>query len=239
MIESVNEGSVPVEGPRPQPDYAVGFRRNAFSSDQLKKLDPFLGSVWDTSLFVATYRMYFPFLTCELKCGDAAFNIADRQNAHSMTLAVRSVVELFKLVKREQDLHREILAFSVSHDHSSVRIFGPYAIIEENKTTFYRHPIRAFVFTDQEGKDKWSAYRFTINVYNKWMPAHLERLRSAVDRIPSGVSFDVSEQVSSWQSNPESLTSQAEDNSIVGSQGTTPRTSFTQDPQRQTKKPKS
>jgi len=51
--------------------------------------------------------MYFPFLTCEVKCGSAALDIADRQNAHSMTLAVRGVVELFRLEKREKEFHRE------------------------------------------------------------------------------------------------------------------------------------
>lgn len=42
----------------------------------------------------------------------AALDIADRQNAHSMALAVRAVVELFRLVKREE-MHREIPTFSV------------------------------------------------------------------------------------------------------------------------------
>jgi len=81
LIEGVNEawmGSIPVEGPKPQPDYSVGFRRSAFTDEQLKKLDPIIGSVFDTSFFVATYRMYFPFLTCEVKCGAAALDIADR-----------------------------------------------------------------------------------------------------------------------------------------------------------------
>ena len=87
LIENVNEGwagSISVEGPRPQPDYSVGFRRSAFSEDQLHRLDPLIGSVFDTSLFVATFRMYFPFLTCEVKSGTAALDVADRQNAHSM-----------------------------------------------------------------------------------------------------------------------------------------------------------
>jgi hypothetical protein len=45
----------------------------------------------------------------------AALDVADQQKTHSsdsMTLAVRVAVELFRLVKREQELHREILAFS-------------------------------------------------------------------------------------------------------------------------------
>ncbi|KAK3343218.1 hypothetical protein B0H65DRAFT_429446 [Neurospora tetraspora] len=34
-----------------------------------------------------------------------------------MTLAVRAIVELFRIVKREDEVHRQILTFSVSHDH--------------------------------------------------------------------------------------------------------------------------
>jgi hypothetical protein len=120
-----------VQGPRPQPDYSVGFRRSAFTDKQLNRLDQLIGSVYDTSFFAATYQMRFPFLTCEVKCGAAALDVADRQNAHSMTLAVRGVVELYKAVKREKELHREILAFSISHDHRSVRIYGHYAVIDQ------------------------------------------------------------------------------------------------------------
>lgn len=155
-----------MEGPRPQPDYSVGFRRSAFTDEQLKKLDPLIGSVYDTSLFVATYRMYFPFLTCEVKCGAAALDVADRQNAHSMTVAVKGIVELYRAVKREKELNREILAFSISHDHSSVRIYGHYPVIEENKTIFYRHPVHKFDFAALDGKERWTAYRFTKNVYD-------------------------------------------------------------------------
>ena len=57
LIESVNEGwnnSIPVLGPRPQPDYAVGFKRTAFTEDQLSKIKPILGGVMDMS-FMATY----------------------------------------------------------------------------------------------------------------------------------------------------------------------------------------
>lgn len=195
LIESVNEGwtrSIPVEGPRPQPDYSVGFKRSAFSVEQLNKLNPLLGDIYDTSFFVATYLMYFPFLTCEVKCGAAALDVADRQNAHSMKIAVRSIVELYKAVKREKELNREILAFSISHDHSSVRMYGHYAVIEE-ETTFYRHPIHKFDFTALDGKDKWTAYKFSKNVYDIWMPTHLKRICSAIDQLPPNLNFEVSE----------------------------------------------
>ena len=125
----------------PQPDYLVGFRQGAFTEDQLKRLEPFVGGLTDSSFFMATYYMYFPFLTCEVKYGAAALDIVDQQNAHSMTMAVRGIIELFKLVKREKELHREILAFSISHDHKTVRIYGHYPVIDRKKTTFYRHPI--------------------------------------------------------------------------------------------------
>ncbi|KAL8650891.1 MAG: hypothetical protein Q9210_003554 [Variospora velana] len=110
LIESVKEGwssSIPLTGTRPQPDYAVGFRREAFTEEQLEKLQPFVGELTDKSFFMATYYLYFPFLTCEVKCGAAALDVADRQSAHSMTLAVRAVVELFRLVKREKELDRK------------------------------------------------------------------------------------------------------------------------------------
>jgi hypothetical protein len=71
--------------------------------------------------------------------------------------SVRGTVELFRLVKRENELHREILAFSISHDHSTVRIYGHYALIDGSKTTFYRHLIKKFDFTSEEGKDKWTS----------------------------------------------------------------------------------
>ena len=111
-----------------------------------------------------------------------------------MTIAVRSLIELFRAVKREEELNREILAFSVSHDHRSVRIYGHYAVIDNNQTTFYRHPIRTLDITSEEGIDKWTTYKFIKNVYDVWMPAHLKRICSAVDQLPSSLDFQVSEE---------------------------------------------
>lgn len=80
------------------------------------------------------YYIYFPFLICEVKCGAIALDIADRQNAHSMTMAVRGIIELFRLVKREKELYREILAFLVSYNNRTVRIYGHYPVINGKKT---------------------------------------------------------------------------------------------------------
>ena len=196
LVETVNEGwnnSIPFQGPRPQPDYAVGFDRSAFSKEQINKLQPFVGELTDTSFFMATYFMYLPFLTCEVKCGATALDIADRQNLHSMTLAVRGVVELFKLVSRESELDRQILAFSISHDDRTVRIYGHYPIIEGRETSFYRHPVHSFGFTALAGREKWTAYKFTKNLYEVWMPKHLKRICSVIDQLPADVSFELSE----------------------------------------------
>ena len=196
LVESVNEGwnnSITLTKTRPQPDYAVGFRREAFTEEQLNKIGPFVGGLYEVSHFMATYYMYFPFLTCEVKCGAAALDIADRQNAHSMTLAVRGVVELFRYVKREKEVDREILAFSVSHDDRSVRIYGHYAVTDGAKTKYYRHSIREFSFTELDGKEKWTTYKFTKNVYDIWMPMHFQRICSAINDFPPDVNFDVSQ----------------------------------------------
>ncbi|RVD90365.1 uncharacterized protein DFL_001334 [Arthrobotrys flagrans] len=194
LVETYNDGwdgCVPLTSPRPQPDYAVGFKEEAFTEKQFGALLPFLSDrFYDRSCFMATYYMFFPFLSCEVKCSGQPLEIADRQNAHSMWVAVRAVVELFKLVKREQELDREILAFSISHDHNSVRIYGHYPVINGSSVKYFRHPIVYYTFIPSTA-DKWTAYKFIKNVYDLWMPAHLKRLCSAIDQIPSGVGFNV------------------------------------------------
>lgn len=197
LIESVNEGwnnSVPLTGTRPQPDYSVGFQRDSFSEEQLKKLSPFIGNfiAGDRSYFMATYLMYFPFLATEVKCGTGGIDIADRQNAHSTTLAVRGVVELFRLVGREDEVHRKILAFSISQDDNQVCIYGHYPVINKEETKYYRHPIRHFSLTNSDGTEKWTAYRFTRNIYDTWVPDHFRSICSAVDQIPPEIDFDTS-----------------------------------------------
>ena len=46
-------------------------------------------------------------------------------------------------------------------------------------------------FTSEEGKDKWSAYKFTKNVYDIWMPTQLKRIHSAIDQLPPSLDFQV------------------------------------------------
>ena len=113
-----------------------------------------MSELTETSFFMVTYFMYFPFFTCEAKCDAAALDIADRQNTYSMTMTVRSIVKLFRLMKRKKELYRQILVFLISHDHSSVRIYGYYPLVNRDKTTFYCHLIHKFDFTAIKGKEK-------------------------------------------------------------------------------------
>lgn len=182
LIESVSES-----WPR---KCSVGFRQSAFTDDQLEKLKPpFVGEVTDTfaSYFMATWQMYLPSLTCQVSA--VGLDVADRQNAHSMTLAVRGVVKLFRLVNREKELHREIFAFSISHNHQTIRIYGHYPVIGGNKTTFFRHPIRKFDFTDLDDKEKWTSYKVARNMYDIWMPAHLKRILFSRRRFAARFEF--------------------------------------------------
>jgi len=189
LVFNINERwneSLPITDTRPQPDRCVGFSESAFTGDQLQKLKPYIGSLVPVnylSVFLATWRMYFPFFACEAKCGIGDIDVADKQNAHSMTMAVRGIVKLFELAGRRQELDREILAFSISHDARYARIYGYYALTKDDTTTFYRHPIRSFDFTEQNGINKWTAYRFTKNVYFEFMPKLHKLICSAIDKI--------------------------------------------------------
>lgn len=195
LKESVNQGwntCVPLTEPRPQPDYSVGFGYEAFTSDEHSKLAPFVGQflAGDKSFFMATWYMYFPFFTCEVKCGSAALEVADRQNAHSMTIAVRGIVELFRIAGRLKEVNRRVLAFSISHDHDGVRIFAHYAVVDGDPK-YYRRRILKYSLSELNGVSRWAAYMFTKNVYYNWMPKHLEMIRSAINKLPTQVDFDV------------------------------------------------
>ncbi|KAF2728559.1 hypothetical protein EJ04DRAFT_569426 [Polyplosphaeria fusca] len=195
LRETTNAGwndAIPFLGPRPQPDYGLGFKREAFSQDQLLNLRPFIGDESeDCSYVAATYDMYFPCFTCEVKCGASALDVADRQNAHSQTVALQNLVVLFRLVGREKELHRAINGFSISHSDVDVRIWGHYAVIDEEYTKYYRHPIGEFSINNTEldrGK-RWTAYTFVRNLYDIWIPAHFERICSVIDMLPPRLDF--------------------------------------------------
>ncbi|KAF1992758.1 hypothetical protein P154DRAFT_549923 [Amniculicola lignicola CBS 123094] len=198
-------------GPRPQPDVGLGFKRDAFSREQLQKLQPLTGNLLTDSTFIAaTYNMYLPFFSVEVKCGAAALDIADRQNAHTQSVILRGLHTLFRLVGREKELHREINGFSISHSDVDVRIWGHYAVIDRDDVKYYRHPIRKFDFTELNGKERWTAYTFVKNVYDLWLPKHFKRICDIIDTLPADVNFDVSEQDPELVSSRSGLSQQFE-----------------------------
>ena len=220
LKELTNAGwneSIPVEGPRPQPDYSVGFRFSIFSDDQINKLNRHL-KLYTKTYFSATPAMYFPFLTSEVKCGKQALLIADRQNAHSMTVAIRGIVELFRKVERAEELHGKALGFSISHDDRQVRIYVHYPEIDGLNTKCYRHTLRDFTITDNDGKSRWSAYQFVRNVYDSFVPVHLERIKSAIDQLPDPAleSFQPTVSTEDAESSQGMMTSSAPSSQAAG-----------------------
>lgn len=166
----------------PQPDRTVAFRESALTDEQRSKLD-ILPEV--NSVFSVREGMCFPFLTCEVKCGKQALDIADRPNANSMTIATRGKVELYRRAGRAAEIHRRVSSFSISHDDKSVRIYAHYAEINGDKTRYYRHLLRSFDYRDQDGQDRWTTYRFVVNVYTKFASANLLAIRSTIDQLPT------------------------------------------------------
>lgn len=134
-----------------------------------------MGDVTETSYITATCDMLFSFLTCEMKSEFESLDVGDRQNTHSMTIVVGAVEKLFRLVGRENEINREILSFSFSHNNTIVRIYGHYAVFSGPKTRYYRHPIRDFNLEFQDGRERWTAYRFTKNIYDIWVATALEK----------------------------------------------------------------
>ena len=149
--------SFPTTKKRSQPDWACGFRRSTFSNEQLSKLLPFLGGPGSMSVFKGTFYQYFPFLTKEVKCGPVGLFAAENQNAHSMTVAGNAIVALFRAAGRQDELHRQPIGFSVSHNHSAVIIHCHYPYITGATHETYRHTVAQFFLNDQ---NKWLSWSF-------------------------------------------------------------------------------
>lgn len=115
---------------------------------------------------------------------------ADNQSAHSMTLAIMSVVNLFRRAQCERTIHLEILGFSISYNHKAVQLYCHYPVINGENTAIYRSKLHRHDFDFQQDRDRWKSYRFVRSVYERWAPMHFKRLCDAIDRIDGN--FDVS-----------------------------------------------
>ncbi|ERF73712.1 hypothetical protein EPUS_00966 [Endocarpon pusillum Z07020] len=100
-----------------------------------------------------------------------------------MIIALRGVVELFRKARRLTDVHRKLLAFSISHDHSIVRLYAHYPEIDGDKTSIFRYKIKQFDYSDE----RWTCYTFTRNIYDKFVPVYLELITNAIDLLPDPI----------------------------------------------------
>ncbi len=170
---------------RPQPDYTAGFNETAFPDLSRERLVAFkLPRAAGASYVLATRDVYFPFLTCEFMPPMQSLDIADLQNAHSMSIAVYGVVSLLGRSGREQTVNRQILGFSVSHNDKYVRIYGHYPVFSETspkRMKVYRHRILDIDLMADGGLQRWAAFKFIANVYEYFAPMHLKRIRGAID----------------------------------------------------------
>lgn len=171
--------------PTPRPDYAVGFASHAFTCKQIRKLKPLLGGPNETSICKGIEDMLFPFLACEVKSVKSTTGsllIAERQNAHTLTRCLRGVVELFKSLGCENELHRRILGFSFCHDQEQVQVFAHFPVVETAEpTSYYRVRIGKWSISD---KHRWRSYKFSMAIYHDWVPTFFALLCSAIDRLP-------------------------------------------------------
>jgi hypothetical protein len=175
-----------LEGPRIRPDLAIGLFSSAFTEAEIDKLQRYK-SVYNWTQF--TGHMYFPFLMCEVKCGNEGLNAADRQNMHSCSVAVRALLRIeqeadkYRSEKKLESLNGQVIVFSISHDQRDARLYGHYAIVRGEKWTYYRYHIGTFNILMSQ-KDLLAIYNFVQNVLESHVPNHVQRLQDALSAIP-------------------------------------------------------
>lgn len=135
--------------------------------------------------------MYFPFLACEVECGAAGLDIADLKKCAQHDACSESCHRAFPARQtREGDPSGDPRLLLLARSSFCPNLQS-LRRDDGAKTTFYRHPIREFSFWELKGKEKWTAHKFTTNIYHVWMPTHFKKLCSAIDDLPPDLDFDV------------------------------------------------
>lgn len=73
--------------------------------------------------------------------------------------------------------------FSVSHDHHMVKIYGHYALVGKEKSTFHRYLVGSFDISVYDDKSRWAPYNFVRKIYDHFAPIHLKRIQSAIAQL--------------------------------------------------------
>ena len=189
---------------RPKPDYTAGLLTSAFTNDEIEKLQNYASI---ERPFFLTPNLCYPFLICEAKTGLVGMDKADRQNIHSASIAVRAIIELYKAAfgttnpDRVKDLYGQVLVFSVSHNNMQVNLYGHYAVLSDDSSKllkFYRYGIAMVGLTVDDGAERFKAYNFVRNVYEKFAPEFRKMITTAVASLSlptkkTGPSFASSE----------------------------------------------
>ncbi|KAF2220303.1 hypothetical protein BDZ85DRAFT_34176 [Elsinoe ampelina] len=192
-------------GPRPKPDFAVGVAASAFDEDEMKTLrlehTPFCPTTFPEG-------MYFPFLICEVKSSDRPIMEAERQAMHGASIAVNSIVQLYRKTSALDQIDRELLAFSVAHNDSNVKVFGHFASIKDGKATFYRHRLYAADIATQSASPDWGKpYRLCRAIYETFLPQHIARIKSALRTLVNRPTSDLISQPELMQDSQPSQSS--------------------------------
>jgi len=196
---------------RPKPDFTVGLQQSAFAAEELAKLENY-GTL--RSPFYFTPDLCFPFLICEAKTGRVGIEQAETQNIHSASIAIRALLDLYVTAfgrshEKTKGLLERVLVFTVTHNNHIVKLYGHYAVERTNSSgadgdeatgdfEYFRYDFAMFSLDMFEGRDRFRAYNFVRNVYDKFAQQHLERVRDAVRcmQLPqycTGLSFGASD----------------------------------------------
>ena len=178
-----------LEGPQLRPDLAIGLFPSAFTQEEIEKLKRYNSVNNWTQL---TMHMLFPFLMCEVKCVREGLDIADRQNMHSCSVAVRALLRIEQeadkyrpqkeMEKKLNSLNGQVLVFSISHDQQDARLYGHYATVQGENWTYYRYRIRKFDLTDSHSL--LAIHNFVQNILKSHLPGHVKRLKDALAALP-------------------------------------------------------
>ncbi|KAI9893585.1 MAG: hypothetical protein M1814_006381 [Vezdaea aestivalis] len=152
-------------------------------------------------------------------------DIADRQNMHSCSVAVRALLRLegeadkYRSEKLSGTLNGQVLVYSLSHDQQDARLYGHFAVRKGGRWTYRRHRIKKFDVTDLE--DLRSLYNFIQNLLEKYAPDLVKRIQEVLASLPklSSISFHTSE--ISLEDRESQISLHDQSDSLPGTQNTT------------------
>jgi hypothetical protein len=112
------------------------------------------------------------------------FDIADRQNAHNMGIAIRSILAIFKLAGKHTQLHQRLLTYSISHDDEWVRMDGWYPIFDGDRMTIHCHHLYRKKIFDQSGENTCRAFSFSLKICEYALEL-LHEINTIIDELPN------------------------------------------------------